>query len=299
MPIQSPTVMPTGDLNGNVTISVGPAGATPTNVLVFPANPDQNLQSDARVTVTQTESGAYFDDYGTGIDTLTLTGSMAYQSSKGMYNGAYCNGAQAAQHLQWDILKYYFAQENSVSNPQNMTMVITDSTVGSSWQVKPYPPFYEESRTKDDPMVYQFICYFKVIRDLINGSNPTSTPDPVQALLATIIGTPGVKYGANGGLAPAAVAAAVQIAPNYNLPSNVTNAVNAANAESQTPPTTYTVQSGDTLSAIAVKFYSNGLYWTLIYDANQQYIKNPNLIFVGQNLTIPPTPGANQQGPAF
>lgn len=50
---------------------------------------------------------------------------------------------------------------------------------------------------------------------------------------------------------------------------------------------TYTVKSGDTLWAIAKKFYGNGAKYMTIYNANKSMIKNPNLIYSGQVLTIP------------
>jgi 5'-nucleotidase len=48
----------------------------------------------------------------------------------------------------------------------------------------------------------------------------------------------------------------------------------------------YTVRSGDTLSRIAAKFYGKATLFDKIADAN--HIRNPNLIKVGQVLTIPP-----------
>ncbi len=50
---------------------------------------------------------------------------------------------------------------------------------------------------------------------------------------------------------------------------------------------TYTVASGDSLWKIAKKYYGNGAEYTKIYNANKDKIKNPNLIYVGQVLTIP------------
>ena len=50
---------------------------------------------------------------------------------------------------------------------------------------------------------------------------------------------------------------------------------------------TYTVKSGDCLWNIAKKYYGNGAEYTKIYNANRDKIKNPNLIYVGQVLTIP------------
>lgn len=50
---------------------------------------------------------------------------------------------------------------------------------------------------------------------------------------------------------------------------------------------TYTVVKGDCLWNIAKKFYGNGSQYTKIYNANKGKIKNPNLIYPGQVLTIP------------
>ncbi|MEG4939477.1 LysM peptidoglycan-binding domain-containing protein [Microcoleus sp. F4-D5] len=52
--------------------------------------------------------------------------------------------------------------------------------------------------------------------------------------------------------------------------------------------TTYTVQSGDTLSVIAQKFYNDANLWQRIYEANRGIIgQDPDRIFPGQNLVIP------------
>lgn len=50
---------------------------------------------------------------------------------------------------------------------------------------------------------------------------------------------------------------------------------------------TYTVQSGDCLWNIAKKYTGNGARYTELYNANKDKIKNPNLIYAGQVLTLP------------
>ena len=51
---------------------------------------------------------------------------------------------------------------------------------------------------------------------------------------------------------------------------------------------TYTVKKGDTLWAIAKRFYGDGSKWPTIYNANKKVIGgNPNLIRPGQVLVIP------------
>ena len=50
---------------------------------------------------------------------------------------------------------------------------------------------------------------------------------------------------------------------------------------------THIVQPGDTLWAVAKKYYGNGNQYPRIVNANKDKIKNPNLIFPGQQLVIP------------
>jgi nucleoid-associated protein YgaU len=64
-----------------------------------------------------------------------------------------------------------------------------------------------------------------------------------------------------------------------------------------TPPSaaarTYTVQSGDTLSAIAKREYGNAGDWKRIFEANRDQIKDPDMIHPGQQLKIPPAGGVS------
>lgn len=52
-------------------------------------------------------------------------------------------------------------------------------------------------------------------------------------------------------------------------------------------PKTHKVVKGDTLWGIAKKYYGNGSQYMKIYNANTNILKNPNVIYVGQVLTIP------------
>jgi|SRR3954452_11412821 len=49
----------------------------------------------------------------------------------------------------------------------------------------------------------------------------------------------------------------------------------------------YTVEPGDTLSAIAQQFYGDATLYPRIFEANRNQLNNPNLIFPGQVLRIP------------
>ena len=56
--------------------------------------------------------------------------------------------------------------------------------------------------------------------------------------------------------------------------------------------TTYTVKSGDSLSAIAKSVYGDAGKWHQIFEANRDQIKDPDLIHPGQELKIPEERGA-------
>jgi len=50
-------------------------------------------------------------------------------------------------------------------------------------------------------------------------------------------------------------------------------------------PTVYTVKAGDNLWRIAEEIYGSGYNWVDI--AKENYLKNPNLVYAGQELKIP------------
>ncbi|HEV8678721.1 MAG TPA: LysM peptidoglycan-binding domain-containing protein [Stellaceae bacterium] len=50
---------------------------------------------------------------------------------------------------------------------------------------------------------------------------------------------------------------------------------------------TYVVQSGNSLWLIARQFYGQGISYTAIYSANRDQIRNPDLIYPGQQLKVP------------
>jgi nucleoid-associated protein YgaU len=50
---------------------------------------------------------------------------------------------------------------------------------------------------------------------------------------------------------------------------------------------TITVQAGDSLSKIAKREYGDAQKWHAIYAANRDKIKDPDLIYPGQELTLP------------
>jgi len=49
----------------------------------------------------------------------------------------------------------------------------------------------------------------------------------------------------------------------------------------------YVIQKGDSLSAIAKRYYGNANDYPRIFEANREVIKNPDLIYPGQKIRIP------------
>lgn len=62
----------------------------------------------------------------------------------------------------------------------------------------------------------------------------------------------------------------------------------AAGADGDWTSRTYTVESGDTLSGIAKKMYGNAGKYPVIFEANRPMLSDPDKIYPGQVLRIPP-----------
>jgi nucleoid-associated protein YgaU len=69
----------------------------------------------------------------------------------------------------------------------------------------------------------------------------------------------------------------------HSVDKNVENKTDASAASDRT----YTVKSGDTLSAIAKQFYNDASKYMKIFEANKKILSNPDNIAPGQVLTIP------------
>ena len=63
---------------------------------------------------------------------------------------------------------------------------------------------------------------------------------------------------------------------------------NVQGGGSSTATKIYVVKSGDSLSKIAKNEYGNANDWKRIFEANKDILKDPDKIFPGQKLKIPP-----------
>lgn len=63
---------------------------------------------------------------------------------------------------------------------------------------------------------------------------------------------------------------------------------NVQGGSSSTADKVYEVKPGDSLSKIAKREYGDAAQWTRIFEANKDTLKDPDKIFPGQKLKIPP-----------
>ncbi len=103
--------------------------------------------------------------------------------------------------------------------------------------------------------------------------------------------------GALAAAGPQALAATAQgqhlAAAAAPVTAQVTTAHLDATVQTQQGTRTYTVRSGDTLSAIAQQYYGFASDWPYLYSENNSQISDPNLIYVGQVLNVPTDPPAS------
>lgn len=76
-------------------------------------------------------------------------------------------------------------------------------------------------------------------------------------------------------------------APSPPASSGVRDAQAQRDFEEQTTLRIYVVESGDSLSKIARKFFGDPSQWRRIYEENRDVIKNPDLIQPGWKIRIP------------
>ncbi len=96
--------------------------------------------------------------------------------------------------------------------------------------------------------------------------------------------------------APSTTEKGTQTAPKKPIVADTkqkTEKLTQAPQASTSAPTEYTVKAGDTLSQVALQYYGNARKWRQIYEANKETMTNPNYIYIGQKILVPPdTPRA-------
>jgi LysM repeat protein len=123
---------------------------------------------------------------------------------------------------------------------------------------------------------------------------------PVIAIAGVVVGTPQFQ-----GVASAATTASTVHGATAARTVSAVHAASTAKAVKATldavttSDRTYEVQSGDTLSGIADRFYGSYGDWQWLYEQNTATVSDPNLIYPGQVLQVPyGVSGSASQGSA-
>lgn len=117
----------------------------------------------------------------------------------------------------------------------------------------------------------------------IAGANATT--DPMRLRAGRVLNIPKDPANVQGKPAP-------EPPPSLSAPA-LTPVQNPSSQPASPPPAPksnaeYTVQSGDSLSRIAKRFYDDSTLSHLIFEANRDQLSSPDEIRVGQKLRIPP-----------
>ena len=84
------------------------------------------------------------------------------------------------------------------------------------------------------------------------------------------------------------------------IPADLLSAIRQSerHAGSSAPSAEYTVRAGDSLSAIAGRFYHQTSAWPVLYYANRGQVRSADVLVAGQVLTIPAKPAHIPAAPA-
>lgn len=115
---------------------------------------------------------------------------------------------------------------------------------------------FQLQRSRSEPLLFRYTIPMTIVQNMNDPPDPNDEEDPVPSV------PPAVK----------------------NPTPTVQKAVQTSQKH-QPSPRKYKVKSGDTLSGISKKFYGTVSKYHMLAQVN--HIKNPNLIFIGQILTIP------------
>ncbi|WP_372382416.1 LysM peptidoglycan-binding domain-containing protein [Xanthomonas sp. NCPPB 1068] len=84
------------------------------------------------------------------------------------------------------------------------------------------------------------------------------------------------------------VTASVDSTAEVTPAADFSNVRTSVQSTAQLVDESVTVQAGDTLSSIAKRHLGDGALWPGIFEANRETLKDPDKIFPGQVLHLPP-----------
>ena len=119
---------------------------------------------------------------------------------------------------------------------------------------------------------------------------------PAIAVSGALAAAPQLLAAAPAGAATLAATHPTQVtqATHAAQPAQATTvSLDAASQRADQAQRMYTVRSGNTLSGIAKRFYGHPSDWAYLAHVNKSTIKNPDLIFAGEQVAVPTDPPAS------
>jgi len=117
----------------------------------FALNPEEYAQIEpARVTVTQTKGGAWVDDFGSGLPSITMKGTTGF---KGNSTNAQTGFAKFKQ-LRDLIRKYYDKSLPGIEITPDKELIFHNYTDGEHWVV--VPQVFQLLRSASRPLLYRY-----------------------------------------------------------------------------------------------------------------------------------------------
>ena len=119
---------------------------------------------------------------------------------------------------------------------------------------------------------------------------------PAIAVTGALAAAPQLLAAAPAGAATLAATHPTQVtqATHAAQPAQATTvSLDAASQRADQAQRMYTVRSGNTLSGIAKRFYGHPSDWAYLAHVNRSTIKNPDLIFAGEQVAVPTDPPAS------
>ncbi len=262
--------------------------------LVLPIKPSQlQLMQVSRVQTTQTFGGVYYDDFGFAVPTIQLAGTTGwFASPEGYFQSpgvlqSPLDGPTAYERLYDDIyLKYFQLEAASTGENPNVWLQLHATYENLNYYVKPVQNF-TLTRDRSNPMVFQYTVAFSVVQDLTAGTvvpfNPAAATG-AHRLVTPVVSTPPSEAEVVLRQASKVARKAAPLTPDPSGSKTVYK---------------YTVQSGDILSALVLRFYgvvNSELISEVMTYSNETRAKyhvqtnkiiNPNAIWPGQIIFFP------------
>jgi LysM repeat protein len=118
-----------------------------------------------------------------------------------------------------------------------------------------------------------------------NVAGQATKATPAMAMAGVLVAAP---HAHGAAAAPPRTATTAVVVQAQAMPGRAVRArTDAVVTRQQAATRHYTVQRGDTLSAIAQRFYGRPGDWNRIFQANKSVLSNPDMIFPGQVLSLP------------